>query len=265
MFLRGVLPAVLSMVMTCSLAFGQSSVPLGSNLPGESIPTAPQSRILDQAGLLDADPEKKAEISERLQAIYQKHDLPVYLVLHSSLVAGDIGSYPRNLYEAWIGEENDGAVAVIEVDSRAVEMAFPLNAENNPHERRLEMTRLPEHLLTPLFAAVRMETKEVDDRITYVDRFSEVFTRELDLVLVGDGRSSGAGQFVLVTLLVGLVIGLSGYLCHRYTQRAEAELREQYFLPEVEIEPRLGAPYGGARSNTLIYRARREAGLREEA
>lgn len=120
------------------------------------------------------------------------------------------------------------------------------------------MTRFPDHRLVPLIRAVNVETRGVKDKMEFLDRLTATMVRELDVLLFVEEESSATGRFIGVTLILGALIGLLGYLGHRFVSRSEIRSDEQFYFPEVEVGARLGAPYGGARVNTLSFQAERE-------
>jgi hypothetical protein len=241
--------------------FGQRSQFLGGSVPVYATPPAPASRILDEAGVLDLYSEQAAIISARLKKLEAQHGLPTYLVIYSSLVTRDVADRPRELYDAWIGARHEGVVLVCEIDSRQLEIAFPLDRESSFSPEEAVMTRFPDHRLVPLIRAINLEVKEtrgVKDKVEFLDRLTATLVQELDVLLFVEEEMSDTGLFIGVTLILGTLIGLLGYFGHRFVTRAEIKSHEQFYFPEVEVGSRLGAPYGGARVNTLSFQAERE-------
>lgn len=207
---------------------------------------------------MDLYSEQAAIISARLKKLEAEHDLPIYLVIRSSLVTGDVAERARELYDAWIGARYEGVVLVCEIDSRQLEIAFPLERDSSFSPDEAVMTRFPDHRLVPLIRAVNVETRGVMDKMEFLDRLTATLVRELDILLFVEEERSDTGRFIGVTLVLGTLIGLLGYLGHRFVSRAEIRSHEQFYFPEVEVGARLGAPYGGARVNTLSFQAERE-------
>ena len=213
---------------------GQNAPLTGGGLAGLELPPAPESRVLDVAGLLDRHPGHHEVFSQRLKLLEERHDLPAYLVIYSSLVVGDLSRRPRELYEAWIGEGHDGVVVVCEVDTRRLEIAFPLGGERELLEDEDFTTRLPDHLLIPVTSALKTELSGEERPLEFLDQLTATLVLELDEILreaeEADNRAS-TWQYVVITLAIGGMIGVLGYYGHCFANRAESRSREQFYFP----------------------------------
>ncbi len=230
----------------------------GSNV----IPGAPQSHVLDDAGLFREQPARLAEIEHRLRALERDHGYPVYLTIHYNVFDSDLQSRADRLYEAWIGGARRGMVIVYQLD--------PVVSGSNPAVSYYQGSELdansgvgadgytaagapsgimPGRDVEALLArAYRAAADRKEDPKAFLDMVTLVLDREVRQYLaVAPPKWSDANNLKLMAVFLSVIAGLvlAGFLLWKLMSRADAKSRKTHYFPEVRVGRRLGAPYGG--------------------
>jgi hypothetical protein len=224
-------------------------------IASESLPAAPGGMVLDEAGLFDRDPEGLAKISSRLLELRDEHDLDVYLVVYGGLLDTTLEKRTQQLYDLWIGRENDGLVVVWDSDTGLLDFGIPtagyydIDGEGGP------VTRLPDHRLRPVLNEVMASVEGIEDKPAYVDRLSVVLVTRLGWMLRKDQPQGGvsAGSVAIATVLVGGALGMLGLWAGKLLRNSEVEAARECYFPDVLVGARLGAAFGGGRIAVVDY------------
>lgn len=223
-----------------------------------AVPLPPASRVLDEDGLFQRDRRRLAAISERLVQFGTEHEWPVYLVVCTGLLGTTPDERAAVLHEAWVGSQREGLVLVLETDSKAVGLGRSLElADAAAGASSLWRPRITPCELDEIRAKVGRELDGVDDPVELADRLSAGWVGALADLL--DRRQAGGGatdrlRFALIVVGAACVVGLSALVAARVVARADARQRLVHRLPEVRVEVRLGAPYGGGRVSSRSFR-----------
>jgi uncharacterized membrane protein YgcG len=220
------------------------------------LPEPPTDYLLDAAELLNRHPERRAAISDRLRAFHAAHDLPVYVAIYGTLIDSTLSRRSRLLFDRWVGPDRDGIVIVFEADSNQREIVTPGTQYARPASASASLSRLPDHLMIPILAELRVTLEGVEDRVDFVDRSTEILTERVAGLL--EEKPSEANRdkilrFVAVTLAVGVVLALLGVFVSRRLRRLEEKARQRFYFPEVMVGTRLGAPYAGGRHSEVDF------------
>lgn len=221
--------------------------------PGnEALPPAPASGVHDRARIF-SDAQIR-ELSADLQAARENHGLQIYVAAYWFLASETIEERAMALQKAWIGE-GDGAVLVYLRDSTKFTLAgspslLPLSEEAfvNREMRAIfahaveagkavaeEQEQLQQRSdpAPQIRAAVNALVPRLADRRSAI-RAEQSFFRAADLPFFGVFAASALG--------LGLLFWLASSLFQKVRNRNRPKV---YFLPDVHVGQRLGAPYSG--------------------
>lgn len=230
---------------------------LAGLLPGQeeavALPSAPESRILDQARMFAREPGRLEEMSRRLSALADRTGFDVRVAVYDSLIGHTVSERAEALEDAWIGD-GPGVVMVIEADSGRYALAWSpsvLVSRENGGE-------LPMAGAHDLPTSERMRVEQRLDAMTGLEvRQSEsveallgTLAGALDAVFV-DRAAPPDPKRLVKTLVLGTgllaTVLLIGLLVGAMLRRGDRRRDEQLVFPEVTVGMRLGAPYGGGR------------------
>ncbi|NNM29375.1 MAG: hypothetical protein HKO57_07635 [Akkermansiaceae bacterium] len=222
------------------------------------LPPAPDSHVFDSAELFKRDPDTFRQISERLTGLREKHGLPVYLAVYGGILTGGVSDRAEALYATWVGKGNDGVVVVCDTDTRSLDMGLPPASHHGISVDEDRLTRLPDYKMIPIMRKMQVELNGEEDQVLYLDRMTEILAEDLDALLSArrEGlRDVSTWKFILAVLVVGAVLAGLGVLGHRFISNADLRARQRFYLPDVMVGSRLGAPCGGGRVSESSFPA----------
>jgi hypothetical protein len=246
--------AVAVWMAACEAAPAQ--LPRGFGGGAVGLPEAPESHVLDAAGLFKRDQEKLTELSRGLLELEQRHDLQVFVAIYGGILSGGVTNRAQELYDAWIGGGKDGIVVVCDTDTRALDIGLPQASFSGVVEDGGPTTRLPDYRMIPIMRRLQAELSGEQDQVEYLDQMVTLLVVELDRVMSAKPAGLAARstwQFILLVITIGLLLAGLGLVGQRYLRRADQKARERYYLPDVLVGSRLGAPCGGGRVSEAAF------------
>lgn len=252
------------LLVMVSLAFGPAmNIYAQGVLDGSKVaPGAPQSHVLDEAGLFREQPAQLAEIQNRLCALESDHGYPVYLTICYNVFDGDLQSRADRLHEAWIGEAGHGMVIVYQLDpvisgsNPAVSYykgsELDANTDGGADRYTLAGARpdaMPGQDVEALLARVlKFAENKKDDPRAFLETVTLALDREVRQYLaIEPPKWSDANNLKLMAIFLSVIGGLvlAGFLLWKLMSRADARSGKTHYFPEVRVGRRLGAPFGG--------------------
>jgi hypothetical protein len=248
------------LLMMVSLAFCPAMNVYAQGVLGGSkvMPAAPQSHVLDDAELFRDQPERLAEIQNRLRLIEEGHGYPIYLAIYYNLFDGDLQSRADLLHKAWIGEREYGLVIVYQLD--------PVVSGSNPSASYFKGSVLDSHTedgrvgapkvgampgrdVELIFARVIESTEEKKtDHKVYLGAITSALEQEVTQYFeLEPSKWSDANNLKLMAVFLSVIGGLVlvGFLLWKQMTRADAKSSKTRYFPAVRVGRRLGAPFGG--------------------
>lgn len=200
------------------------------------VPPAPADHILDEANMFDAPTRDhlKATIA-RLQA---QADTKMYIAAYSFL-PGSIDEHARRLREAW---SDDARCVVIVYRRGGQQMTFSASGDAE--------TFIPGAELRVMYDTAIIAAKEHENAsqrmVAAADTLSINLVRDLH---ARDANRSGLTPEVIkligICALIALGIALIGLSIRGHLRKKEFQRRAGTLFPEVVVQRRLGAPFGG--------------------
>lgn len=258
-------------MLTCVLvlnARGQVS------LKTDEIPAAPESHILDEDRVFLGNEDLFNEISEDLLKLKKKYDFDFYVVVFKGLIGSDSYSQANIYQENWLGDKNDGLVAVFDLQSRrwlAWGMSQPLYTGAyderglRPRLEYFEVSEMITSLSDDLRKAAEKDDEKGESKATTVFGLTAdsvgivalAMSKKLDLSLseLGGQEGTGNGKIRMMgwVALALVVLGLLMLLLIKLFVRAEIKAKKTYEFPDVLVGERLGAIYGGGKSSSISF------------
>ena len=203
----------------------------------------PPTGIQDNADFFRRQPQLATKLSEELRTLRENHGFQIYLVVESLLVTGDVFRKASELQGTWLPDGN-GMVVVFEVDTKALGFGRGYDESHGfTHEA------VPSYETIEILTQASTQLKRGDPPEVYIDTlitqltkgYGEYFKRKAAPVPEGRGLRLAMIIFggVSALALIGLLIA---WFLHR-TDHISG--RTSYYFPPVDMEERLGAPYGG--------------------
>lgn len=242
-----------------ALFFLMLALPLVGQVLEDSIPRAPEGRILDEARLFGLEPEILDELSARISSISDRTGYEIYVAIFDSLIGSDVKEQSQWLQDAWVGDAA-GVVLVLESDSSLFEIAWSrmpdAMSESGEKVPVLGSSDLaPQDQITILnsILALRSDEKSSAESAqtlikTFADGIDEAF-KEVDeaqparwnvrVLMLGTGLLAGM-------LLVGLLVGAS-------IRRSDRKVADRLIFPRVTVGMRLGAQSGGGKISSRSF------------
>lgn len=246
----------------------------GSNLPccvqtsnaGESplrlMTQAPEGQVLDKANMFREDRKILAEVEASLSRMEEKHDYPVYLAIYYSVFDQSLQELADELYHAWVGESGYGMVIVYQLD--------PVISGGNPvisyhKDAGLEMDslggsgprRMPgwemDILLKRVFTAAN---KNSNEPIEFLSALIYGIEAEIDRYHKIEPMTwHDPENLKLMAIFLAIIAAFTviGKIAWKLLYPVNARSRQVHYFPEVEVERRLGAPYGGGRVSEKTF------------
>ncbi len=226
-----------------------------------SLPPAPASQVLDEAGLFSREPARLEAISRRLTELEKNHGWPVYVAIYSGLLGITPEEQALALRAAWTKVAGEGLVIVYESDTRLVAFGRPLEAPVAADGSGQRFGgRVPAYVLDEMLSRVVKEAQAKAPRLEQVETLACGIADELEAALTQGQESSFTGErlrFVLIVVGGICVISLLALVGSRVISRSDKQRRRVHRLPDVTVGIRLGAPFGGGRVIARAYRGNR--------
>lgn len=221
----------------------------------ELIPVAPQNHVLDEANMFPRHPEILEEMQASLSRMEQKHDFPVYLATYYNAYDMTLQELADKLYAAWVGESGQGMVIVYQLDP-VISGYNPAIAYNKGIGFNPDFPSASESIVMPgrdVDALLKKVFVSINGRsgghIALISSLIHGIEREIDHYHKLEPTSwNDTENLKLMAVFLGVVVslGLMGVFAWKLLYPANARSRRVYYFPEVTVEPRLGAPYGGS-------------------
>lgn len=220
----------------------------------ELIPVVPGSHVLDEANMFREDREILTAIQGSISRMEDKHDYPVYVAIYYNVYDVSLQDLADELYGAWIGKSGRGMVIVYQLDpvvsgdnpAMAYYKGFGLNPDLSSGAESRPMPGIDvDVLLKRVLTAVNETPKEP---IEFISSLIYGIEAEMDRYHELESTSwNDPENLKLMVIFFGVIAAftLMGMIAWKLLYPVDARSRRVYYFPEVVVERRLGAPYGG--------------------
>lgn len=215
---------------------------------------APEAQVLDKANMFREDRKILAGIEASLSRMREKHDYPVYLAIYYSVFDQSLQELADELYNAWVGESSYGMVIVYQLDpvvsggNPAIayhkDAGIEMDSSSGPGPRPMPGWEMGV-LLKKVFTAVNEKPNEP---IEFISSLIYGIEAEMDRYHELEPMSwNDPENLKLMAIFFGVIAAftLMGMIAWKLLYPVNARSRRVYYFPEVKVERRLGAPYGG--------------------
>ena len=259
---------LLRVVSVVCLCWAGSNLPCCAQMPsaGESplglMLQAPEAQVLDQANMFREDRKTLAGIEASLTRMSEKHDYPVYLAIYYNVFDQSLQELADELYNAWVGESGYGMVIVYQLD--------PVVSGGNPaiayhKDAGLEMDSSVgsgprpmlgwemDVLLKRAFTAANKNPNEPIEFISALIYGIEAEMNRYHKVEPMSWNNPENLKLMFIFIVIIAAFAVIGKIAWKLLYPVNAKSRRVYYFPEVEVERRLGAPYGGGRVSEKTF------------
>lgn len=199
--------------------------------------------VSDPFQVLRHDPELKAELSEAIRQLEEKHQFRIRLLIRPVWMGGTVQELAGTLQDVWF-PKGDGLVMIIETDNRKLGLGVSLHGD--PED---ETWMMPTHASAALLKRVADrvdQTKPLDEylRGVVLDMVAE-HSAYLDKRMAKPASAHVLREYLFL-LGVLSVVGLGAFAVAFWMRFSRnKEIRSVRRFPVATLPERLGAPYGG--------------------
>lgn len=235
---------VFLLVASLCASFGQTEFHDHDELLSKAFREGPgQEEVSDPFQVLRQNPELKAELSEVIRQLEDKHKFRIRLLIRPVWMGGTVQELAGTLQDVWF-PKGDGLVMIIETDNRKLGLGVAMHGD--PED---ETWIMPTHASAAILKRVadRMNPNlPLDEylRSAVLDMVSE-HTAYLEKRTAEPAPAHVLREYLL---LIGVlsVVGLGAFAVAAWMRLSKAkEQGSVRRFPTVSTPERLGAPYGG--------------------
>lgn len=206
---------------------------------------APESGVLDRAGLGNRSPGLIEKLKADSQQLKEDHGIHFYVVIESVMVSGNPQNIASRYRRNWV-PNGDGVVVVFETDTRGIGVGQGLEQEADP--MKAPKGQVPSYETAQILrkAAESVDRSSPEKMVesfttSVVDGYNDYFRRK-------NAPISREGSLKVGMIIIGVAAALAlvGLMAALLVRRSDNKGGGRcFYLPDVEVPERLGAPYGG--------------------
>ena len=216
----------------------------------------PDKRFLDLGEIFANEPTLKRQIDENLERFAQKRGFSIYVVAYAGIIGSDATTKAEAFRNNWLSNHTEGLVLVCDTDLQA--MSFSLTRTDSlTLKGQGTLWKLPDHEVIEAVEALQnlslSELSKSERLAAIVDGLLTNLEEKLAVTNTSHKHShSNLGYLSVFFLTAGLVTALI-FLSKR-KDSSDLDLEDKLFFPKIEIQPRLGAQFGGGVASEICVR-----------